>query len=209
MFWWPAQHPRWSPGYVAGALAILEEQHPPCHRRVPPGQPVPPGGAGLLSSRHSGDWAGQSWRPLEAPGARAVRFWGTRVGRGPWEGLVGPCISQPLPGHCEHKPPNKSQPRPLLRAPSPPPGDHGAGTFQRSAPRRGGGAPTWDSAGGRGRAAMLTLSYLIARCAGASRWASRWPLQVTGWGQTPAGVGGHLCPLRGSRSWCHRAPGWS
>lgn len=155
---------------------------------VPPGRLAPPGGAGCLTRRHSGGWAGQSW--------------GTGAGRGPWAGLGGHCISQALLGHCEHKPPNKRQPRPLLPAPSTPPGDHGAGTFQQQCSSAWGGAPTWDPAGGRGWAAMLTLSYLIARCAGASRWASRWPLQVTGWGQTPVGVGGHRCPLRGPRGGC-------
>lgn len=102
------------------------------------------------------------------------------------------------------------------------------GTFQHQRASVGGpacaagsclGSPTWSCTGGRGWATMLTLSYLIARCAGSIRWASRWQRQVTswgwGWGQAPGGGGRHLCPLQ-SPTWDYRArrvvlmaPGWS
>lgn len=100
------------------------------------------------------------------------------------------------------------------------------GTFQHQRASVGGpacavgsclGSPTWSCTGGRGWATMLTLSYLIARCAGSIWRASRWQRQVTswGWGQAPRGGGGHLCPLQ-SHVWDYRArrvvlmaPEWS
>ena len=43
---------------------------------------------------------------------------------------------------------------------------------------------------------MLTLSYLIARCAGSIWQASRWQRQVTSWaGAKPLGVGVGICAL--------------
>lgn len=67
-------------------------------------------------------------------------------------------------------------------------------------------APRLERGWGKGLGAMLTLSYLITRCAGRIQRASRWHRQVMGWGQGQAlmGVDGHLCPLQG-HSWAHRA----
>lgn len=152
-----------------------------------PAVPVPALGRFSLSGRHSG--LGQARLPARSGGA------GVKAGAQGKDALAFVQV-RPSPWCWENKAPNKGQPPRLVPTPSSPPGEHGAQSSP--APVRPGGRaclhrglpPSREARAGlphlelcwaRGWAAMLTVSYLIARAAGVIWGVSRWPCQVMGW----------------------------
>lgn len=118
------------------------------------------------------------------PWGQSEEILGARAGAGPGVGLEGHRISHPSLFAVRTGPQTRASCGPSSRRPLTS-RDHGARTFQR--PRSGGRAACTRSRGelcpGKGPGRMLTLPYLLARCAGAIWGASGGPRQVKGWGR--------------------------